>query len=84
MATHSDPKVRLEHDREVASMDLAGAKKNVETARRELENRSFLEKSADALTGFSSEKMLKTNLKEAEKREQNLASRSALLNENTE
>jgi hypothetical protein len=84
MATHSDPKVRLEHDRQVASTDLAGAKKNVETARRELENRSFLEKSADALTGFSSEKMLKTNLKEAEKREKNLASRSALLNENTE
>lgn len=84
MASHSDPQVRLQHRREVASMDLQGARKNVETARNELENRTWLEKSADALTGFSSEKMLKANLEEAEKREKYMAQRASDLNENTE
>ncbi len=84
MATHSDASVRLQHKRETSATELEGARKNVETAKKDLENRSLLEKSADALTGFSSEKMLKANLEEAEKREKEMAARVEKLNENTE
>ncbi len=84
MATHSDANVRLQHRREVSKTELEGAQKNVQTAKKDLEDRSFLEKGADALTGFSSEKMLKANLEEAEQREAEVAARVERLNKNTE
>jgi hypothetical protein len=62
------PEERLQHNAWVAEMNRQGASRNVETAKNELENRNFLEKSADALTGFASEKMLKGNLEEAQTR----------------